>query len=511
MPVSMDIILGGIGDALNFYTIAFVVLGVLIGILVGSIPGLNGPMAIAIAVPMTFYLQPLAAIGMLVGIMKGSTVGGAVPAILLNTPGTPDSAITAIDGYPLAKKGKPFKALKMALYSSVSGDTMSDLVLFTVSAPIAMVALMLGPTDLAAIIFFSICLIMCMIGDDPFKGMLAAGTGFLLAAVGLAPGEGTPRMTFDILELEDGLSLVSVGIGVLVLGEVLMAIRNSGNKVTSTLPPSAGKDANRLGLKDYVSCGRTILRSGAIGTAIGATPGIGSTLAAVTGYTLAKRASKNADKFGTGELEGIAAAEAANSSVSGSNLIPLLTLGIPGNVAAAFLVGALTIHGVTPGPTLFQDQGRLIYALFTAMVIANISNLAIGRLGLQMFGLVAKVPQSIVYPVVLLLCMTGAWISANEMVGCVLMVVFGIIGFFMRLLKIPVITFVIAFVLGKMWELPLTQMMLLTDGELVKMIQHPVAVVFSLSGLLLLSFVTWKRKSEKRLAKESTTSDLKST
>lgn len=498
MVVSMDIILGGISDAMNLYTVFFVVLGVVTGFLVGAIPGLNGPMAIAIAVPMTFYLEPLAAIGMLVGIMKGSTAGGAMPAILLNTPGTPDAAITALDGHPLAKKGKPFKALKMSLYSSVTGDSMSDLVLFTVSAPIALVALKLGPTDLAAIIFFSICLIMGMIGKNPFGGMLAAGAGFFLAAIGLAPGEGTPRLTFGILELEEGLSLVSVGMGVLVLGEVLTAVARGQKEVTATLPPSEGKEANRLHFSEYRSCLKTICRSGAIGTAIGATPGIGSTLAAVTGYSLARRGSKNGENFGKGELEGIAAAEAANSAVSGSNLIPLLTLGIPGNVAAAFLVGALTIHGVTPGPTLFQDQGRLIYALFTTMVIANISNLVFGRMGLQMFGHVAKVPSSIVYPVVLLLCLTGAWISGGEMVGCILLVVFGIVGYVMRLLKIPVITFVIAFVLGRMWELPLIQMMELSHGKISRMITHPVADVFLLAGIGLLVYVTLKQKKEKQ-------------
>lgn len=495
MPVSPDIILGGISDAMNLYTICFVMLGVFTGMMVGAIPGLNGPMAIAICVPMTFYLEPLAAIGMLVGIMKGSTVGGAMPAILLNTPGTPDSAITALDGFPLAKKGKPTKALKMALYSSITGDTISDLVLFTVSAPIAMVALKLGPTDLAAIIFFSICLIMSMIGKDPFRGMLAAGLGFMIAAIGLSPGEGTPRLTFGILELEEGLSLVSVGMGVLVLGEIFMALSMRDNRQKTTLPPSKGKEANRLYFREYLGCLKTILRSGAIGTAIGATPGIGSTLAAITGYSLAKRGAREPEKFGTGELEGIAAAEAANSSVSGSNLIPLLTLGIPGNVAAAFLVGALTIHGITPGPTLFQDQGRLIYALFTTMVIANVSNLVFGRIGLQIFGQLAKVPSAIVYPVVLLLCLTGAWISGGEMFGCIFLVVFGIVGYVMRLLKIPVITFVIAFVLGRMWELPLIQMMELSGGHLIDIVSHPVAVVFALAGVAMIVIVTYKQRT----------------
>lgn len=494
MPVSLDIVVGGISDAMNLYTILFVLLGVLSGILVGAIPGLNGPMAIAICVPMTFYLQPLAAIGMLVGIMKGSTVGGAMPAILLNTPGTPDSAITAIDGYPLALQGKPFKALKMALYSSVTGDTMSDIVLFTVSAPIAMVALKLGPTDLAAIIFFSICLIMSMIGKDPFRGMLAAGAGFLLAAIGLSPGEGTPRLTFGLLELEDGLSLVAVGMGVLVLGEIFSALSQNKGGQETTLPPSAGKEANRLHFREYLRCLKTIIRSGAIGTAIGATPGIGSTLAAVTGYSLAKRAAPATAQYGKGELEGVAAAEAANSAVSGSNLIPLLTLGIPGNVAAAFLVGALTIHGVTPGPTLFQDQGRLIYALFTTMAIANLANLVFGRIGLQLFGQLAKVPSAVVYPVVLLLSLTGAWISGGEMFGCISLVVFGIVGYLMRLLKIPVITFVIAFVLGRMWELPLIQMMELSGGQIADMLSHPVAVVFTLAGIAMVVIVTYKQR-----------------
>jgi len=248
MP-DLDVILAGAADALALANVLFVVAGVATGILVGAIPGLNGPMAIAIAIPATFWLPPLPAIGFLIGIMKGSTVGGAIPAILMNTPGTPDSALTALDGYPLAQKGKSGKALKMGLYASITGDTMSDVVLFTVAAPLSLVALMLGPVEQAALIFFSVCVVAGLIGGNPFRGLAAAAAGFVLAAVGQAPEEATPRLTFGFAEIEAGLPLVSVGIGVLVLGEIIFALAHRRGAAAGALAPRPDADGRRLLLR----------------------------------------------------------------------------------------------------------------------------------------------------------------------------------------------------------------------------------------------------------------------
>ena len=492
MP-DLDVILAGAADALALANVLFVVAGVATGILVGAIPGLNGPMAIAIAIPATFWLPPLPAIGFLIGIMKGNTVGGAIPAILMNTPGTPDSALTALDGYPLAQKGKSGKALKMGLYASITGDTMSDVILFTVAAPLSLVALMLGPVEQAALIFFSVCVVAGLIGGNPFRGLAAAAAGFVLAAVGQAPEEATPRLTFGFAEIEDGLPLVSVGIGVLVLGEIIFALAHRRGAAADALAPRPDADGRRLLLSEYLSAGRTILRSAAIGTFIGALPGVGSTLAATLGYSAARRASGTPEAFGKGAPEGVAATEAANSAVAGANLIPLLAVGIPGNVVAAFLLGALVVHGVVPGPTLIRDEGRLVYAIFTAMVVANVSNLAIGRAGLGLFSMIARVPASFIYPCVVLLCLTGAWVGGGP-AGLVLLAAFGVFGYVLRATGVPVVTFIIAFVLGRLWELPLTQAVILTRGDPLRLVDFPVALIVAGLGVALVLYTTFGRR-----------------
>ena len=498
MPVGLDMIFTGIIDACTLLNLLLIAGGVTLGILVGAIPGLNGPMAIALAVPATFYLEPIGAIGVLVGIMKGSTVGGAVPAILMNTPGTPDAMITTLDGYPMAQKGQSGKALKMAHLSSVTGDTFSDIVLFVAAAPLSVLAMMMGPVEQAGIVFFSICILAALVGDNPLRGLVAASLGFVLSSIGQAPEEATPRLAFGFAELEDGLPLVSVGMGVLVLGEIIHSISERRSSTRgSVAPPSEGDDAS-LSLAEYLSVKGTMFRSAVIGTLIGSVPGIGSALAATLGYSAARRASKTPEKFGKGTLEGVAATEAANSAVSGANLIPLLTLGIPGNVAAAFLLGALIIHGIIPGPTLMRDEGQLVFSIFTCMAIANFCNLIIGRLGMNLLGTIAKVSAIYIFPSVILLCIAGAWVSGGGPIGLVLLGFFGAFGYLLRILNFPVVIFIIAFVLGSIWELPLTQALILTRGDPLRLLNFPVAVAFILAGLGLVIFVVIKSVRERQ-------------
>lgn len=490
MP-SFDIIIAGINDTLTVFNIIMILAGVLTGLVVGVIPGLNGPMAMAIAIPVTFYLEPVAGIGYLLGIMKGGTIGGAVPAILLNTPGTPDAAITALDGYPMAKNGQSGKALKIAMYSSISGDTISDIVLISVAIPLGALAMLMGPVEQASVVFFSICIIAGLLGSSPLRGFLSATTGFMLATVGQFPEEGTPRLTFGFTELEAGIPLVGIGMGVLVVGEVFYAVTHRGSNAGRLIVPEATVEGSTLRFSEYWACRFTILRSAGIGTFIGAVPGIGSALAATIGYASTKKISDNPDNFGKGEIRGVAAAEAANSAVSGANLIPLLTLGIPGSLTAAFLMGALIVHGVIPGPSLMSDEPRLIYALFTAMIIANIGNLVIGRFGLRHFAKLATIPATIVYPTVILLCMAGAYISGNGEIGLIMLAVFGVVGYVMRILGLPIIIFIIAFILGRMWEIPLSQALILTEGKLLNLLNYPIAAAFFSLGILTVLYSSW--------------------
>ena len=484
----IDTVVTAFSDAMTPDTIGLVILGVFAGQLFGAIPGLSALTAIAIAVPLTYYLSPVAAVAFLVAINKGGTVGGAVSAILMNTPGSPEAAATAFDGHPLARQGKALKALKTALFSSVSGDALSDLVLFAVSAPLAALALRMGPTEMMAVILFAMSIIASLVGRSMLKGLISAAFGILLATVGLDPEGGTGRFLFGQPDLMDGLPIAAVGIGILAMGEVLrQLIALRGMVEASHLPLLSRNPAdNRLSWREYRGLLPTILRSAAIGTGVGALPGIGSSAAAFIGYNAAMRASKTPDRFGKGEVAGVAAAEAANSAVVGANFIPLLALGIPGNVAAALILGAFVVHGITPGPNLMSEQGRLIYAMFAAMMFANACNLTMGLFGMRLFALVARVPATVVFPVIGLLCLTGAYLTGGDF-SLPLVVGFAGLGFLMRIFDFSFVTFVIGFVLGPIFELSFRQTVILADGRWSYLFDRPIALAILAITLATLS------------------------
>lgn len=496
----METVLAGLGSAFTLANVVFVAFGVFTGIVVGAIPGLNGPMAIAIAVPLTFVLDPLTAIAFLVGINKGANFGGAISAILLNVPGAAEAIATTFDGYPLAKKGKPLKALKMALYSSVFGDMFSDLVLIAVAAPFAILALKMGPAEITALLIFALTFIAAVVGNSMIKGLIAAALGMFCATIGLDSEASTPRMTFGLIELEDGIPLLAMVIGVLALSEILIQIEDHArdkirafdeiNPFSKDIPPE-----DRIVTKaEFLGSLRTMLRSSVIGTVIGAIPGLGSTLAGFLGYGAAKRASKTPEAFGKGAIEGVAAAEAANSAVVGANLIPTLALGIPGNLSAAILISALIIHGLTPGPMIFEQHGHVLYGLFGAMLIANFVNLFIGGAGLRFFAYVISLPKRFIYPALVLLCICGAYLTTQSMFAVGLMFGFTILGYVMRKLDFSIVAFIIAFIMGPLFEDALRQTVVLFEDEPAELLSHPIALLFI--GITLFSL--WRLASRAR-------------
>ncbi|MFZ0487530.1 MAG: tripartite tricarboxylate transporter permease [Arenicellales bacterium] len=485
--VELHTVLAGIGDALSPVNFLFVVAGVMTGQFVGAVPGIGPVMAMAIAIPFTFVLNPLPAIAFLVGVNKGGLVGGAVPAVLINTPGTPDAAATAFDGHPLARSGKPLKATKMALYASVTGDTFSDIVLITVSAPIAVVALRMGPVEICALMIFAFSVIAGLIGDSLWKGIIAMALGLLCATVGLDPQHATPRLIFGWFQLYDGLPLAPVAIGMLAVAEILrrLAAIEGRPKAAIEGPQSDDPADRRISFAEYWDCRFTIARGALIGTFLGAMPGIGSTAAAFMSYASAKRASDDPDSFGKGNLHGIAAAESANSAVVGANLIPLLTLGIPGSVSAALIISALMIQGIEPGPLLFEQQGRLIYSLFGAMVMANGVNLLVGHLGLRIWTRVVRAPESIIFSSALLLCIVGVSLSTGGLFGVAIMLVFAGVGYLMTAFGLSVVIFIIAFFLGPRFEISMSQSLVLINGDPLAILHYPIALV--LLGLAAVS------------------------
>ena len=476
--IDIHTILAGLADALSLYNLFFVWLGIIVGQLVGAIPGIGPVMAMAIAIPFTFTLNPLPAIGFLMGVSKGGLVGGAIPAILINTPGTPDAAATTLDGYPMTKNGKPEKATKMALYSSVTGDAFSDIILITVAPFIAVVALKMGPIEIFALMVFAFSIIAGLVGDSVAKGIASAGLGLLCATVGLDPENSSPRFIFGYFELYDGVPLVSMALGMLAVAEVLRRMAGIRGKIESAvvIPKAQNKADRRVSFVEFWKCRYTILRGSVIGTILGAIPGLDSSAASFLSYATAKQASSDPESFGKGNIHGVAATESANSAVAGANLIPLLTLGIPGNLAAALIISALMIHGIQPGPLLFQEQGQLIYGLFGTLLMANILNLFSGLLGLRLWTKVIQAPESIIFPAALLLCMTGVYLATGGMFGVAVMFVFAFLGYLMSSYGYSVIVFVIAFFLGERFELSLSQSLNIIDGDLTILFSHPVAL-----------------------------------
>lgn len=483
--LELEVVIAGFTDVLQLNNLLFVLVGVTAGMIAGAIPGVNGPMAIALCIPLSYYMSPMAAIGFLVGLNKGAFFGGAISAVLLNTPGTPEAVATTWDGYPLTKQGKGEKALRMALYGSVSGDAFSTVVLILVAAPLATVALYMGPPEIFALISLALTIIAGLGAKSLSRGLIAAALGILVGLVGMEAVSALPRLTFDIYKLERGISLISVGIGMLAFSEILIQLERlikQGGAQRKLLFSSKAED-RRVSWAEYRGVIKTLLRSSVVGTVVGALPGLGAPVASFFAYDRAKKRSKNPEEFGKGKLEGIAASESANSAVMGASLIPLFTLGIPGNVAAAMLIGAFVIHGMIPGPLMFEENARFIYSIYGNLIVANIFLLVVGQLGLKAFCKVVQTPAVILYPIIIFTCVVGAYLAQYNVFDVYLMLFFGFIGYFMRKFDFSHVCFLIGFILAPIWEIKLQQIIISSEQNPYMFLHRPVAVI-----LMLLTF-----------------------
>ena len=503
-PAAFEIL--GIGVPI---TILMVFLGFVIGIVGGATPGLAGPFLMAVSLPILlsiFGFTPdalLPVLGFLVGVMKGATVGGAVPAILFNTPGTPDAMLTTFDGYPMAQKGQAGKALRTAHFASVSGDTFSDLVLFTCAPFLAIVVeAYLGFGEKAALILLSLAFVAAVVGASPMKGMIAAFLGLFIAAIGT--GEDTySRLSFGTEVLSTGVPLITAVLGVLILGEVLFAFEQMWrDRREEAVVETPQEGDQRLTWKDRKALAPFIAISAVIGTGIGALPGIGSTLAATLGYATGEKMHKGPVPFGQGTPEGIAATEAANSSVSGANLIPVLSLGIPGNVGAVFLIlAAESIGGFNPGPEVFRfttaevnPELVIAFGLFTAMMLANLMNWAIGGRIMAACGIMARIPKQVLLPIVLLLTLTAIYVQETDFNAFYFAFAFAILGYLMRKLRIPTLPFVIAFILAGNLETAFRQAFAVSGGDAFFLFKSPLSLLFLLLSVGVIVFFSRPKK-----------------
>lgn len=449
----MESVIAGVSLALTWPAVLAVLAGIVAGQLLGAIPGLTATMTVALLIPYTYYLDPWVGIPMLIGMFKGSLFGSSVTAILVKTPGTPAAAATVLDGYPLAQQGKGEKACKMALYSSVFGDSFSDIVLIFGASFLAAIALNFGPAEYTLLVAFSLLTMGFVSGAKIWKGLFAMLLGMLLGIVGLDPVTASPRMTLGFLELEEGIGLIPMLIGFLAVAEMMRQMEFPRKQLAaSTVSFSDDPADRRVSWLEFRRVFPTLMKSSSLGTAVGALPGISATVAAFLAYNEAKRSSKTPEKFGKGELEGVAAPESANNAVSGANLIPLMAFGIPGDIAAALILSALLIQGITPGPVVFRDNPEPIYAIFTALLLANFFNLILGHGLIKMSRRVVTVPKRILFPIVLIIAAASAYAMRGSVFDVQLVFIFGFLGWALTKLAFPTVPLLIGFILMPILE-----------------------------------------------------------
>lgn len=476
-------LLDGFIEIANIYSILMILLGVSIGIFVGSLPGISATLAISLLLPFSFGLTPLISVSLLISVYIGAIFGGSIAAILLNIPGTPAAAATMIDGYPLANKGEAGKALSLAALSSFFGGLIGAIILISFSPILADFALKFSAPEFFALAIFGLTIISSVSGKSLIKGFLSASLGLLIATVGLDSINAFPRFTFDNISFRSGFELVPVLIGLFGVSEVLLYLENnkSDQKTKRTVKKT------RINFKEFKSVINTIIRSSFIGTFIGAVPGTGGDIAAFTSYNEAKRWSKQPEDFGKGKLQGVAAAETGNSAVTSGSMIPLLTLGIPGDAAVAVLLGGFLIHGIQPGPNLIQDEPELISGLFAAMILANIFMLIISLIFIPYFSKIIGINMNFLMPIILVLTGIGAYAINNTMVDVFVMFLFGIIGFFMSKLDIPASPIVLAVILGPMAEENFRRALIQNGGNFSFLYDRPITIILLTIAIITLS------------------------
>ena len=443
----MDIfhsLLYGFSIGLQPANILFCFVGVLLGTLVGVLPGIGPVGAISILLPATFRMSPISAIIMLAGIYYGCMYGGSTTSILVNIPGEAASVVTCLDGYEMAKKGRAGPALGIAAFGSFIAGTLGVVGLMLFAVPLAEFGLKFGPPEYSAVIFLGLTLITYLSHGSVIKGLMMGAFGLILSCVGLDPIQASPRMNFNIIELWDGIDLAPLAMGLFGISEVLINIEKT---VTPEILKTKIKNLFPTVL-DWIQAKGAILRGSILGFFLGILPGGGPVIASFLSYGIEKRISKEPDRFGKGAIEGVAGPESANNSACSGGFIPLLTLGIPPNVVLALLFGALIIHGIRPGPLLLQDHPDIFWGVISSMYIGNVMLLVLNLPLIPLWIQVLKIPYRILFPLILLFCLIGAYGLKNSVFDVLVMIFSGIIGYLFRKFAYEGAPLILAFVLG---------------------------------------------------------------
>ena len=476
-------------------------LGVLCGLIAGALPGIGGAAALAILFPLTYAMTVNQGMLFMLGVYTGAEYGGAIPAILICVPGTGAAVATTLDGYPLAQKGYPRKALTIALAASVFGSFLGAFIFALCSPLLTTVGLKFGPVEMFAVGVFGVSVISSVVGKSVAKGFFAAAIGIFLSTVGPSDFAGY-RFTYGLMTLADGFPLVIMFMGFFALVEALKTIVQSCGTETAKEAGAVRQKDDFLKVREFFGMYKSILRCSTIGVIIGILPGMGSGVASFLAYAEERRWSKQPDAFGTGVPEGIVASEAANNSMVAGSIVPALTLGVPGSPAAALIMGFLIMKGVTPGPMLFQDSPWLLFFLFIGLMIITGVLFIMGYAGLKPFSLIANIPLTIIGPATCLLIFTGVYSYQGQISDLSLVLLIGVVAYLFERLRIPTVPLVLAFIMGPIMEYYFNQAILIYRGDMGAFFSSPIFVVIILLSLLSAGFGLFR---ELRAGKKSVT------
>jgi putative tricarboxylic transport membrane protein len=479
-------LLYGFSVAIQPENLMYCFIGSILGTLVGVLPGIGPVGAISILLPITFKISTTGSIIMLAGVYYGAMYGGSTTSILVNIPGEAASVVTCMDGYQMARKGRAGAALGMSAFGSFLAGTVGIIGLVLFAKPLSKFALDFGPHEYFSLIILGLTFVTYLAHGSMLKAVMMACFGLMLSNIGLDPITSSPRMTFGILELFDGVGIAPVAMGLFGIGEVLVNLEQT---VTQEIVKTRFRNLFPSKL-DWFQSRWALVRGTLVGFFLGILPGGGPVLASFMSYGLEKRVSKEPEKFGTGAIEGVASPEAANNSAASSSFIPLLTLGIPPNVSLSILFGAFLIHGVTPGPLLLKNHPDVFWGLVSSMYIGNVMLLVLNLPLIPMWVQVLKVPAKLLYPLILLFCLIGAYSMNNNVFDVFVMITFGIVGYLFRKFEYEGAPLVLAFVLGPMLDLNLRQALLVSEGSFLAFFTRPIsAVTLGLTIVLLMTAV----------------------
>lgn len=445
--------------------ILWINLGVLIGAIFAAIPGLSVILCIILFLPVTYTMSAIPGMMFLLGIYCAGGYGGSVSAILINTPGTPHAAATMLDGHPLSKQGRTKAALKIALYASTFGGIFSALVLLFLGPQVAKISAMLGTAEYFMVCLFGMTIIAGVSGKSLVKGIIAACLGLLVSCIGADPMTSYDRFTFGISRLYLGLDTAVVLIGLFALVEIIGKAELKRDQLNLKAGKLGEKDDGKITKEEWKRMLRPMFISSIIGSCVGIVPGTGASEASWFSYNTAKNMSKHPEEFGKGSVEGIAAAESANNAVCGATLVPLLTLGIPGDGCVAIMLSALMINGLNPGLSLFTTDGDIMYAIMLGLILVNIFMLIQGRYLTGLFAKVVSIPTEILTPIIVIFCFAGAYSVNSNYFDLSIALIFGVVSYLMRKLDLPAVPMLLGLVLGSMTETNFRRALLISDGS----------------------------------------------